>query len=110
MLPQAQFINIEEHSMKTKEELNALKLECEKMDSKLRELSEDELDLVTGGQNPALIGIVQGLTLGYLFPYFANKSQVVAGAGSLNGNGPMILVDGVEQGQPGEEDPRIYIR
>lgn len=35
--------------MKTKEELNELKKECESLSSKLNELSEDELKMVTAG-------------------------------------------------------------
>ena len=35
--------------MKTKEELNALKEEVETLNKKLAELSEEELELVTGG-------------------------------------------------------------
>ena len=36
--------------MKTKEELNALKEEVEILNKKLHELTEDELEQVTGGQ------------------------------------------------------------
>ena len=36
--------------MKTKEELNALKEEVETLNKKLRELTEEELAQVTGGQ------------------------------------------------------------
>ena len=35
--------------MKTEEELNALKAEVAALDKKLRELSEEELEQVTGG-------------------------------------------------------------
>ena len=35
--------------MKTKEELNEIKEEIEKLDKKLRELTEEELEQVTGG-------------------------------------------------------------
>lgn len=35
--------------MKTKDELNALKEEYEALGSKLKELTEDELEAVTGG-------------------------------------------------------------
>ena len=38
--------------MKTKEELNALKEEVEALNRKLAELSEDELEQVTGGFEP----------------------------------------------------------
>ena len=37
--------------MKTKEELNEIKEEVEKLDTKLRELTEEELEQVTGGNN-----------------------------------------------------------
>ena len=35
--------------MKTKEELNALKEEVENLNKKLRELTEEELEQITGG-------------------------------------------------------------
>ena len=35
---------------KTKEELEQLKSECETLNNKLRELSEEELNVVTGGE------------------------------------------------------------
>ena len=38
--------------MKTKEELNQLKIEYETLSGKLQELTEDELKQVTGGINP----------------------------------------------------------
>ena len=38
--------------MKTKEELNALKEEVENVRKKLAELTEDELEQVTGGVEP----------------------------------------------------------
>ena len=39
--------------MKTKEELNELKIEYESLNRKLAELTEEELELVTGGAFPA---------------------------------------------------------
>ena len=36
--------------MKTKEELNEIKEEVEKLDKKLHELTEEELEQVTGGR------------------------------------------------------------
>ena len=36
---------------KTKEELEQLKSECETLNNKLRELSEEELKMVTGGKD-----------------------------------------------------------
>ena len=38
-----------EITMKTKEELNEIKEEVEKLDTKLHELTEEELEQVTGG-------------------------------------------------------------
>ena len=38
--------------MKTKEELNALKADCQALSAKLNELSEAELSIVTGGVCP----------------------------------------------------------
>ena len=40
--------------MKTKEELNELKIEYESLSRKLAELTDDELEQVTGGVRPAL--------------------------------------------------------
>ena len=50
--------------MKTKEELNALKEEVETLNSKLAELSEDELKQVSGGvsESGILDNILQELT------------------------------------------------
>ena len=64
--------------MKTKEELNTLKLECKKLDSKLRELSDDELDLVTGGLGNSLVGTLPGIQViaaiagGTIIPRYAD--------------------------------------
>ena len=44
--------------MKTKEELNALKEEVEALNKKLHELTEEELEQVTGGVNPNVINII----------------------------------------------------
>lgn len=42
--------------MKSKEELNALKAELEALNAKLRELSDDELEQVAGGNmNPGIL-------------------------------------------------------
>ena len=38
--------------MKTKKELNEIKEEVEKLDTKLHELTEEELEQVTGGGGP----------------------------------------------------------
>ena len=45
--------------MKTKEELSEIKEEIEKLDTKLRELTEEELEQVTGGgKRPGVAGAV----------------------------------------------------
>ena len=44
--------------MKTKEELNEIKEEVEKLDKKLHELTEEELEQVTGGGNSLVVGVV----------------------------------------------------
>ena len=74
---------------KTKEELNGLKQECKEMGSKLRELSEDELDQVTGGR-PELNNLLPILVAYGLVA--ANDVKVR----SINGsNQPLYVVDGV---------------
>ncbi len=47
--------------MKTKEELNALKNEVETLNKKLAELSEEELEQVTGGSIPNIPGLGFGI-------------------------------------------------
>ena len=48
--------------MKTKEELNEIKEEVEKLDTKLYELTEEELEQVTGGgSGHSGIGVVDKL-------------------------------------------------
>ena len=42
--------------MKTKEELNALKEEVETLNKKLAELTEEELEQVTGGNTDFIVG------------------------------------------------------
>ena len=46
--------------MKTKEELNAIKNEVEALKNKLTELSEEEMEQVTGGQSDRPLIIVDG--------------------------------------------------
>ena len=54
---------------KTKEELKALKNECEALNNKLKELSEDELEIVAGGEN-SNSGIPIGCSkCGYIIKY-----------------------------------------
>ena len=96
---------------KTNEELSTLKQECEKLDSKLRELSEDELDLVTGGASkiaaylPAAPG---ALIIHYLYPgLFAAETSDAAGCIPVHGDTKSALASA---GQPGKEEPGIYIR
>ncbi|MBQ0036947.1 MAG: hypothetical protein KBT35_08550 [Firmicutes bacterium] len=93
---------------KTNEELSILKQECEKLDSKLRELSEDELDLVTGGASrvTGFATVPPGALIIHLLPYItgAETSNVIIPA---SGDTKPALASA---GQPGEEEPRIYIR
>ena len=85
---------------KTKEELNELKQECKEMGSKLRELSDDELNLVTGGINNVLIGYISGLIIptvtgGSVIPMYGETSIRVRGGGSITqSNEPLYIVDG----------------
>lgn len=59
--------------MKTKEELNQLKAECETLTAKLNELTEDELNMVTGGGNiPGLEAIGPTSIFSILGVKFAN--------------------------------------
>ncbi len=52
--------------MKTKEELTQLKTEYEKLNQKLKELTEDELNMVTGGASgPGVYGMTDPDTGGY---------------------------------------------
>ena len=48
---------------KTSDELNALKQEYETLNSKLKELNEEELNMVTGGK-PPILTIQQGILMG----------------------------------------------
>ena len=50
--------------MKTKEELNEIKEEIEKLDTKLHELTEEELEQVTGGGKTHVVGGVDLAHLG----------------------------------------------
>ena len=54
--------------MKTKEELNALKEEVETLNKKLCELTEEELEQVTGG-HVLLNGSVDELAVGEPIPF-----------------------------------------
>ena len=76
--------------MKTKEELNALKEEVETVSKKLHELTEEELEQVTGGIfNPADIE-----SMGVLKDAVAGATIRVRGATSINAsNEPLIVVD-----------------
>ena len=47
--------------MKTKEELNEIKEEIEKLDKKLRELTDEELEQVTGGGYRPGVGVAVAL-------------------------------------------------
>ena len=59
--------------MKTKKELNEIKEEIEKLDTKLHELTEEELDQVTGGDY-CLGGVGDGV------PFFKLSRPGVADA------------------------------
>ena len=76
--------------MKTKEELNALKEEVETVSKKLHELTEEELEQVTGGIfNPADIE-----SMGVLKDAVAGATIRVRGVTSINAsNEPLIVVD-----------------
>lgn len=56
---------------KTKEELNVLKQEYETLTTKLQELSEEELKMVTGGKDAVKLG----LSLNYSVFYFENVNN-----------------------------------
>ena len=56
---------------KTKEELNTLKVEYETLNNKLRELSEEELNVVTGGKDIVKLG----LSLNHSVFYFENVNN-----------------------------------
>ena len=54
---------------KTKEKLNELKNEYETLNNKLKELSEDELSIVTGGNNLCYFNITH-----YSFVFYISTS------------------------------------
>ena len=56
---------------KTQEELEQLKSECETLNNKLRELSEEELKMITGGKDVVKLG----LSLNYSVFYFENVNN-----------------------------------
>ena len=60
--------------MKTKEELNALKEEVETLNKKLAELTEEELNQVTGGVNPTDFTIGQDQAF---FQYIREHTQTI---------------------------------
>lgn len=86
--------------MKTNEELKELKQECEVMNSKLRELSDDELNLVTGGINNTSFGFLPGVIFPFITggPMMSAHDEVsvrVRGGGSITqSNEPLYIVDG----------------
>ena len=53
---------------KSKEELNALKEEVETLNRKLHELTEEELEQVTGGQYPTGTTYGDGITYDKAYP------------------------------------------
>lgn len=86
---------------KSKEELNALKKECEAMSLKLRELSDEELDLVTGGGvGEALTGKLPGVQIMTasakpILPIYG-KIRVRGGVSTTQSNDPLYIVDGFD--------------
>ena len=66
---------------KTKEELNELKNEFESLTFKLRELTDDELNIVTGGGLPATGAIAR-----IIGPNGAGKSTLIKLVGAESGN------------------------
>lgn len=59
---------------KTKEELQQIKTECEELSLKLKELSDAELDLVTGG-----VGLVELMPYMHEFIGLAKASNAIIG-------------------------------
>ena len=62
--------------MKTKEELNELKIEYEAMNEKLTELTEEELAQVAGGDNQGCTGLEK-----YLKTLCTDKSRILVDHG-----------------------------
>lgn len=59
---------------KTKEELNALKQDCEELRTKLKELTDEELKEVSGGIFPAVMPIIYSVLGNDSWPaYFSCK-------------------------------------
>ena len=58
---------------KTKEELNNLKIEYETLNSKLKELTEEELKLVTGGDGEDKPNVVIDNGTGYIKAGFSGE-------------------------------------
>ena len=70
---------------KTKEELNALKQEYESLTTKLQELNDDELNLVTGGFGE---GLKETLRIR------------IRGISTIGTSSPMCVVDEIDKGDP----------
>lgn len=89
-------------AMKTQEELYALKEEVENVSKKLSELTDEELEQVTGGSasaiavGVALQGRVGGVQLGSDNGQPGEGAQIrVRGGKSFTGsNDPLIIIDG----------------
>ena len=76
--------------MKSKEELNTLKEEVETVSRKLAELTEEELEQVTGG----IFNLADIESMGVLKDAVAGATIRVRGATSINAsNEPLIVVD-----------------
>lgn len=87
--------------MKTKEELNAMKQKMENLANEIKELSDEELDMVTGGQAIDLPTLKSHGNAGLIFTgktklyYYA----LPRGRALLNSStSPLYVVDGVIMG------------
>lgn len=81
---------------KTKEELNALRKECESLVTKLHELTEDEINMVTGGAHGQSISEVIGEAKANRIDLDKDMKIRIRGAGGINeGGNPLYVVDGI---------------
>ena len=61
--------------MKTKEELNVLKEEVETVSKKLQELTEEEMEQVTGGRPSTAIPLIVAATAPVLLKLYGGQSK-----------------------------------
>ena len=80
---------------KSKEELNKLKEEVETVNKKLQELTEEELEQVTGGSNIStmLEGKVPGVQITSDGQSGADPSVRIRGRGSFGSTAPLYVID-----------------